>query len=108
MKYVYGLLCILGILAPFSAFAPWLFLHGLDLIRLYEEVNADPLASFAWLDVIVSAIVLIIFILYEGKKLGVRYLWLPIVSTMMVGVSFGLPLFLLMRELHAEKERAHS
>ncbi|MCF6439493.1 DUF2834 domain-containing protein [Pseudoalteromonas luteoviolacea] len=105
MKYIYGLLCALGVIVPFSAFAPWLFLYGLDLIKLYEQISADPLASFAWLDVIVSAIVLIIFIFHEGKKLGVRHLWLPIVSTMMVGVSFGLPLFLLMRELHVEKVR---
>jgi hypothetical protein len=34
----------------------------------------------------------------EGKRLGMRLLWLPILGLCTVGVSFGLPLFLYLRE----------
>ncbi|MFL6500493.1 MAG: DUF2834 domain-containing protein [Candidatus Udaeobacter sp.] len=34
----------------------------------------------------------------ERAALGIRHLWLPIVATLAVGVSCGLPLFLYMRE----------
>ena len=34
----------------------------------------------------------------EGKRLGMRLLWLPILGLCAVGVSFGFPLFLYLRE----------
>jgi Terpene cyclase DEP1 len=54
--------------------------------------------GFFGLDVIVSAFVLIPFVLAEGSRLTMKQLWAPVVGTLLVGVSFGLPLFLLMRE----------
>ncbi|BFH64807.1 hypothetical protein PAJ34TS1_53990 [Paenibacillus azoreducens] len=65
------------------------------------------MGSFAWLDVIVSVVVLTAFILYESKriKMGLRLLWIPIIGTFTVGVSFGLPIFLFLRELHIEKKK---
>lgn len=45
---------------------------------------------------VVSAIVLILFIRTEDRRLGMRLLWLPIISVLLVGVSLGLPLFLIL------------
>ena len=56
------------------------------------------LSTFAWLDVLVSAVVLIGFIRHEGLRVPVAGLWMPVAGTCLVGVSLGLPLFLLMRE----------
>ena len=53
--------------------------------------------------VIVAAIALLGFILYEGKRHNIRHLWFPILGTCTVGVSFGLPLFLFMREVQLSK-----
>ncbi|MEO1523167.1 MAG: DUF2834 domain-containing protein, partial [Cyanobacteria bacterium J06633_2] len=61
--------------------------------------------AFAWLDVIVSAIVLLGFIVTEGTRQGIRKLWISVLGTCTVGVSLGLPLFLLMREIHFEKQK---
>ncbi|MES0870848.1 DUF2834 domain-containing protein [Pseudovibrio sp. SCP19] len=103
MKYFYGVLCILGFLLPYGAFMPWLLENGLDLPRLLAEAFAGEISAFAWLDVVVSAVVLTGFIFAEGQRLGMKFLWLPILSVFTVGVSLGLPLFLLLRELHVEK-----
>ena len=46
---------------------------------------------------------LICFIIFEGMRAKMKRLWLPIFSTCSVNVALGLPLFLLMRELHFEK-----
>ncbi|KZL14421.1 DUF2834 domain-containing protein [Pseudovibrio sp. Ad37] len=111
MKYFYGLLCILGFLLPYGAFMPWLLENGLNLPQLLAEAFAGEISAFAWLDVVVSAVVLIGFIIAEGQRLGMNRLWLPILAVFTVGVSLGLPLFLLLRELHVEKPskpRAHS
>jgi len=98
MKPFYGVMCVLGTLLPWGAFAPWLMQNGLDLALLWHTVRESPAAVFAWLDVVVSAIVLIVFIVVEGKRLQIRRLYLPILATCGVGVSLGLPLFLWMRE----------
>jgi hypothetical protein len=55
------------------------------------------------MDVIVSAIVLLCFIQSEGKRLRVRLLWLPTIGTLIIGVSFGFPLFLFQRQLMLDR-----
>ncbi|MCB9151249.1 MAG: DUF2834 domain-containing protein [Caldilineaceae bacterium] len=103
MKYIYGLLAMLGVVLPFSQFVPWLSENGLSLSLMLAEASSSRIGAFAWLDVIVSAVALIGFMLVEGARLKMARLWLPILGTCAVGVSLGLPLFLLMRELHFEQ-----
>ena len=38
-------------------------------------------------------------VLSEGRRLGMKHLWLPVAANLTVGVSLGLPLFLYMREM---------
>lgn len=105
MKYFYGVLCFVGIALPYGALIPWLSENGLDIPMLISEAISTKISAFAWLDVVVSAIVLIGFIVAEGRRLNIRSWWLAIIGTLSVGVSFGLPLFLLQRELHFEKQK---
>jgi hypothetical protein len=58
---------------------------------------ATRIGAFFGLDVIVSAIVLFVFVFAEGRRDRVPHLWLPIIATLLVGVSLGLPLFLYLR-----------
>lgn len=98
MKTVYALLCVPDLLLPYGAFLPWLLEHGVDLPLLLQQAAATPIALFAWLDVLVAGVVLLTFIVVEGQRRGMKRLWLPIAATLSVGVSLGLPLFLLLRE----------
>jgi len=98
MKTVYALLCVPGLLLPYAAFLPWMLEHGADLPLLLEQAMATPIALFAWLDVLVAGVVLLTFIVVEGRRRQMRRLWLPVLATLSVGVSLGLPLFLLLRE----------
>ncbi len=66
---------------------------------------ANQISAFFAMDVIVSAIVLIVFILDEGRRLGMRTLWLPVIATLLVGVSLGLPLFLYLRQIQLDQSR---
>lgn len=108
MKYVYAILCLLGIVLPYCAFIPWLGEHGFNLTLLVEQAMGSSISAFAWLDVLISAIALIGFILVEAKRLRMARAFIPILGTCLVGVSFGLPLFLLMRERHLERTAAHA
>ena len=89
---------VLGLLLPFSQFVPWLFEFGLDLPLLLSEASATPISAFAWLDVLVTAMVVIGFIIGDSLRRSLSVLWLPILGTLLVGPSFGLPLYLYLRE----------
>lgn len=103
MKYFYAILCLIGILFPYYFFIPWLLEHGINIELFISDITQSQIGAFAWSDVIVSAIVLVGFIIIEGKRQNMRRLWIPLLGTFTVGVSLGLPLFLLMREIHLTK-----
>jgi uncharacterized protein DUF2834 len=97
-KTVYMLFCVLGVALPYSQFVPWVLEHGLPMGLFLRQLFANRISGFFGMDVLVSAVVLIFFLRQEGKRLGVPHLWLPIMGTLTVGVSLGLPLFLYLRE----------
>lgn len=98
-KTVYLVFCVLGIALPYWQFLPWVVAqHGVPPELFVRELFANRISGFFGMDVLVSAVVLIFFLRREGKRLGMRHLWLPIVATLAVGVSLGFPLFLYLRE----------
>jgi len=102
MKIFYGVFCIAGVILPYWQFLPWVFENGLNISLFVQEAMQFRIGAFAWLDVLVSAIVLIGFVFAEGSRLKMHTIWWPILGTGLVGVSLGLPLFLLLREYHLE------
>ncbi len=96
-KNVYLFLCVLGAVVPYSQFIPWLHENGLNFGLLVRQLFANQISAFFGLDVLVSAVVLVRFVHYEGKRLGMRGLWMPIVGLFLIGVSYALPLFLYQR-----------
>lgn len=102
MRTTYLFLCILGLILPYSQFVPWILDHGLDVPLFFRELFSNRVGGFFGLDVLVSACVLTLFVFVEGRRLGMPNLWIPVLSTFSVGVSFGLPLFLFMRHPYLE------
>jgi Terpene cyclase DEP1 len=107
-RHFYLVCCVLGLILPYSQLVPWLLEHGLDVTLFFRELFANRISAFFVTDVIVSAIVLIWFIQSEGKRSRVRLLWLPTVGTLIVGVSFGLPLFLFLRQVTLDRTTARA
>jgi hypothetical protein len=102
LRHVYLCLCLLGAALPSTQLVPWLATHGLNIPLLVSELFSTRIGAFFGMDVIVSALVLFLFIGVEGRRLGMRRLWLPVVATLAVGVSLGFPLFLYLRQLKLE------
>lgn len=105
LKSIYLGLCIVGTVLPISQFLPFLRDHGLDLPLFFRQLFSTPVGGFFGMDVIVSSIVLWVFVLADGRRLGMKHLWAPIAANITVGVSLGLPLFLYMRERDHRRER---
>lgn len=97
-RNVYVVLATLGAILPFSQFLPWLMAHGLDVPLLVSEIASSRIAAFGWLDVVISAVTLLFFIVVDGRESRTPHRWAPILGTVTVGVSFGLPLYLALRE----------
>ena len=97
-RIAYLLLCIAGTILPYLFLAPFLREHGLDLRLVFEQLFANRISSFFGMDVIVTTVCLWIFVYFEGRQLRVRHLWAPVIASLTVGVSLGLPLFLFLRE----------
>ena len=98
IRHAYLGLCVPGFLLPYSQLIPWFAAHGLNLPLFFEELFATRIGGFFGLDVIASAMVLFVFIWLEGRRLAMRHLWLPVLATVLVGVSLGFPLFLYLRQ----------
>ena len=97
-KNLYLILCIAGTLFPYSQLVPFLWEHGLDLRLIVEQLFSNRIGGFFGLDVIVASVVLWVLVVIEGRRAGMKHLWVPIAASLTVGVSLGLPLFLYMRE----------
>lgn len=63
--------------------------------------------SFFAMDVFVSAAAVWLFVFIEGRRLKMPRLWLYVLCTMVVGVSFALPLFLFFRDRQLEGQTLH-
>ncbi len=98
MKYLYLILAIPGLVLPYGAFIPWLVSNGVDPKLMAAQAFENNIAAFAWLDVIVAAVVLLFFIMVDGKRNKVKSRGYAVIGTLCVGVSFGLPLYLYLRE----------
>lgn len=98
LRHAYLVLCVLGAVLPYSQLVPWLAIHGMDLSLAFTELFSTRIGGFFGVDVMVTAVVLFIFISSEGRRLAIRHLWLPVLATLLVGVSFGLPMFLYLRQ----------
>lgn len=105
MKRVYAILCILGFALPYYFLLSFLLSNGLHISLLISRMFANQVSSFFVADVIVSSLVLWAFIFHETRRHQIRLWWLCILANLAVGVSLGLPLFLLLREFELDRER---
>jgi hypothetical protein len=101
-RHVYLGLCVLGLVIPNAMFIPWLLEHGLDPGLFTRDLFANGVSSFFGLDVVISAIVLFVFAMTEGRRVHVPHLWMPIAAVCFVGVSFGFPMFLYQRQVQLD------
>ena len=102
-KTVYLVLCIVGFVAPYAAFLPWLAEHGPNGRLFVQQLSANRISAFFAIDVVVSAVVLLRFAALESHRLRLRGRWIILLATLLVGVSLGLPLFLYLRERQLEQ-----
>ena len=98
MRYLYLFLAIVGAVLPYLAFLGWINEFGFSIVHILESIWADKLSLFAWLDVVIAAIALFVFILVDGHQNKVNNRFWALIATCTIGVSCGLPLYLYFRQ----------
>ena len=65
---------------------------------LFNQLFANNISSFFAVDLIITAVALMIFVYRESQRVGIGNWWIYIVANVVIGPSFALPLFLYFRE----------
>lgn len=104
MQWLFLAGAVLGAALPLSYLTPFLLANGLDVPLLFRQLFQNNVSAFFGMDVIVSALVLLAFVFSEGRRRGMKNLWVYVLCTLLVGVSLGLPLFLFFRQRRLNAE----
>jgi len=108
MKKFYLVAMIIGAVAPLYLISRHFAAHGFGLPNFLNAAFPNPAASGLVADLLLSATLGLIVFGREARALGVRGFWAVVIGTLLIGFSFGLPLYLYLRESRAEIEWSHS
>ncbi len=73
--------------------------------NVLDDIFANGAATFATIDLLAVALVGLVFIVAEGRRLRVRFLWVYVVLTFAVAISVALPAFLVARQVNLAGRR---
>jgi hypothetical protein len=94
MVRLYAALCIVGAALPLFFLGAFLADEGVDLGAFVDQATGSDIALFAWADVVVTALAVLVFAFVTRPRR-----WpLAAAATVLVGPSLGLPLLLLLRQ----------
>jgi hypothetical protein len=102
MKKLHLLLAVIGFILPYYFFVSFLIENGLNLQLFFSQLFANNISSFFAVDLIITAIVFWVFLYQESQRWQISNWWVYIVTTLAIGPSFALPLFLYFRESRIE------
>ena len=103
-KNIYFILALLGLLVPYYFLFRFLNTNGLNISLLVKQLFANDISTFFAVDLVISIIVFWIYMIAEANKLQMKNWWLYILASLLVGLSFALPLFLYLREHKLENQ----
>jgi hypothetical protein len=101
-KNIYLILSVIGFLAPYYFFLQLPGENGFDFPLFIQPLFANNFMKGVAMDLTVSVVVFWVFIFAEANKLHMKNSWLYLLATLLVGLSFALPLFLYFRERKLE------
>ena len=98
MKQFYLGTTIIGLGVALVLIAQWFSQYGMDMGAAWTQLVATDMATIAAWDLSWTAVAALGFIIAEGIHKSIRGWWLAVIGSFCVGLCFGLPLFLYLRE----------
>lgn len=97
LRLTWLILTVIGALVPLAYFAAFFQAEGWSLGLMIDAWRANGATKGAALDVVISGVVLAIWAIAETRNSRNWIALAAIPATLLVGVSFGLPLYLFLR-----------
>ena len=107
LTIVYGTFAVAG------AFVPWYF--NIQHMRQSGELLTpqgwvaggfiNPLTASITSDFLIGTFPVLLWMVIEARRLGMRHSWFYVVTTFLIAFAFACPLFLLMREVRLRTTR---
>ena len=91
-------LTVVGFVVPNVFVGLFLLEEGFDLGGYFSLWTASIPSTQLLFDLAIAALAFFVWAAVEGPRAGIRRWWVCIPASLLVGLCFGLPLFLLMRE----------
>jgi hypothetical protein len=105
-KNIFLVLAIVGFIAPYYFFAQISPENSFDIPALLQSLLANNLLRGVAMDLLVSVLVFWFYMFTEANRLQMKNPWVYVLATLLVGLSFALPLFLYFRERQLEKAKS--
>jgi hypothetical protein len=103
-KNIFLILAIIGLLVPYYFFFQLPAQGSFNLSLLIQPFFANNFMKGAAMDLTISVLVFWFFMFAEANKLQMKNAWVYLLATLLVGLSFALPLFLYFRERKLETQ----
>ncbi len=97
-KAIFLTLAVLGIVLPMSQFIPASIEGEFSVGGMFSEMTATRTITGVTFDFLVVVLTALVFAAWETSRLKIRFAWIPLIGTFLIGASFGLPFFLYLRE----------
>jgi hypothetical protein len=91
-------LTVVGFVVPNVMLGIFLGREGLDVGQYLGDWFGTLPASQITVDLLIVAVTFLTWAGWEAKRVGIERWWVVFPATFLVGLCFGAPLFLLMRE----------
>lgn len=96
-------LTIVGFVVSSTMTALFVVRYGLTLDGYLRHWGESLPATQLALDLGIAFVAFALWAAWEGRRLGMRSWWVPVPASLLVGLCFALPLFLLLRERAVRK-----
>lgn len=101
-KTIYLILAIVGFILPYYFVFKFYTANEMSTSAALAQLVSSDWGALFVADLLISVLAAWTFIYNEAKRLNMKYWWAYPIATMMVGLSFALPLFLYFRERQLE------
>lgn len=91
-------LTIVGFVVPNAMVSIYFIDHGFDLSAYFSHWGESLPAAQLAADVSIAFLSFALWAAWEGRRIGMRTWGLPVPASLLVGLCFAAPLFLLLRE----------
>ena len=77
-------------------------------LKFWEDVLVNESSRFITVDILYLSFAVIIWMIFEARKVGVPFVWAYILGGLFIAISAAVPLFLLHRQVRLAKQEPNS